>query len=305
MRIRNAPALAMAVVLGVGSVWLAAPDGDPAGTVPPTSQGTVVDAGDGVTAAYALEAFPSASLRDWVSYADHVSLFTVLEERQLPWGEHERKYGEGLVGREITVRVDQVLWRSPTAPPIPSVYTAGTAGWALKESRLSPMGIMGGPRLEVGERYLAAWIHSSQGGWEVLSVSAAFPVDKHGRVQLHEWSVRSPAASAFVGALPEQVSLALAAARPDQRASRYAHLEPSVRRLAASLAELPDRPGFLRASRERLPGSQVGYVREADWERLKREQIASDEIPFFDQAGNEYADDEGGDFTLDGFVLEE
>ena len=307
MRIRYAAVAAMAAVIGVGaSACSSAPGGDPTGAAAvPAFDDRTVPAADHVAVGHALEAYPSASPSDWVSYADHVSLFTVLDERAQPWGEHEKRYGEGMVGRDVTVRVDQVLWQSRTAPEIPGEYSAGTVGWALTDGDLSPMGVLGGPRLEVGRRYLGAWIYSSRAGWSVLSTAAVFPVDDHGRPQRHEWSEPSLAGRTFVGTLPWQVSWTLSEAAPDPRVSRYAHLEPWARRVAVDLAQLPDRPGFLRATREQVAGSQLGYVREADWQRLQRERDTAGEVPFYDEAGNRASAGEGGGITVDGFVLEE
>jgi hypothetical protein len=50
----------------------------------------------------------------------------------------------------------------------------------------------------------------------------------------------------------------------DPQVAKFAHLEPLVRRVAVDLDQLPDRPGFLPASREQLPGSELGYVREEE-----------------------------------------
>jgi hypothetical protein len=42
---------------------------------------------------HGVDRFPSESLTDWVSYADYVSLFTVLDEQELAMGDHEEQHG--------------------------------------------------------------------------------------------------------------------------------------------------------------------------------------------------------------------
>jgi hypothetical protein len=304
MRIRIV-ALASATMIAMGAgACSTGPDDEQTDAAIPAFDDATVPAAAGITVSHAIEAFPAATLRDWVSYADHVSLFTVLGERQQPQGEHELTYQEGLVGRLVTVRIDNVLWRSNAAPDVPREYSVVTDGWALNDGDLSPMGTEGGPRLEVGEQYLAPWIHDTGAGWGVLSVTAVFPVDDYGRAQRHEWAPPSLAGNALVGVLPYRVSWALSTTDPDPAVAEYTHLEPLLRRLAVDLAQLPDRAGFLPASREPTPGSQLGYVSEEAWQQLQRNQDTEAEVPFYDEAGNPYADDEGGGITLDGFALE-
>lgn len=267
----------------------------------PPFDNAVVPAAANLTLSSGLDYFPSTTVRDWVSYADHVSVFTVLAEQQLPWGEHELTYGEGMVGRDVTVRVDRVLWQGDTAPAVPSGYTAGTIGWALKDNELSPMGVLGGPRLEVGEQYVGAWIHSSADGWLALSPRAVFPTDDYARPQRHAWTEASAAGDAFIGKMPDEISEILYVTDPDPVVHRYSYLEPLDRLTAVMLERLPDRPGFVRAARG--PAGQMGYVREQDWQ-LARTQDLDGEIPFFEETGDRYEPGEGGDLALDGFFLD-
>lgn len=122
---------------------------------------------DGLVVGSAADRYPSERIADWVSYADHVAYFTVLDEQELPWGEHEKTYREGMVDREVTLRVDRTLWSSSAASAeLPEEMVKLASGWTLHENRKTRYADSGGPRLEVGHQYVGAWVFTPADGWE-------------------------------------------------------------------------------------------------------------------------------------------
>ena len=168
--------------------------------------------------------FPSQGIADWVSYADHVAYFTVLDERELPWGEHEQTYGEGMVGREVTLQFELILWSRDGAPELARELIVSTFGWALKENERTPFTVQGSPRLEVGDRYLTPWVHTSADGWLPQADTAILQVDGSLRAQRHTLNRDSPhdeAINTFVGKSPEEILDILEVTLPDPVAEKY------------------------------------------------------------------------------------
>lgn len=192
-----------------------------------------------------------------MSYADHIAIFTVLDERELPLGEHEETHGEGMVDREVTLRFDRTLWSSPaaSAPELPAELVTVTWGWTLEENRKTRFAATGGPRLEVGQRYLGAWVHTSADGWEMQAGSTILAIDESGlalRDPLHNDSPFAEAIKTFVGRSAEEIQSLLESAEPDPVAARYFDLRPEQRyKLVVLETELPDRPGFPQGGEHR------------------------------------------------------
>ncbi|MGH2780456.1 MAG: hypothetical protein ACRDLA_03390, partial [Thermoleophilaceae bacterium] len=80
----------------------------------------------------------SESLRDWVSYVDHVAVYTVADERA-----PDTDSARDAQVREVTLGVDRRLWSATGAPQLPNRFT------------IDALDSRDAPRLEVGERYLA------------------------------------------------------------------------------------------------------------------------------------------------------
>ncbi|MFH8702004.1 hypothetical protein [Streptomyces chartreusis] len=104
------------------------------------------------------DAYASQTATDWVSQADHVAVLSVLSEKELPPTQEEQAAGEGLIGREITVRVDKILWSSPNpAHPAPSDTFSWTAdGWSFQGEERTAFTMAGSPRYEPGHTYIEA-----------------------------------------------------------------------------------------------------------------------------------------------------
>lgn len=250
------------------------------------------DDNDSVSVGNATPAFPSEQITDWVSYADHVVYFTVLAERELPLGEHEQTVGEGMVDREVTVRIDQIVWSSSgaLAPPLPDQLAIGTWGWTLHRNQKEPFVAPGAPRLEVGNSYLAAWRFDPDDGWGPHTFSSLLPVDESSvalRDPLHDPA--DEAVSALAGKTPDEVRATLHATAPDPVALRYFHLRPEQRcKLFVLDAQMPDVSGFHKAAQAEgniYHHGAVGYVRVADWDALVAGEAPGDEIRLFDEHG--------------------
>jgi len=118
----------------------------------------LIAAGCGGSAAInssASERFPTSSLQDWISYADHIAVYTVVAEREIPPSPEEIERGEGMIGREITLRVEQTLWSAARAPELPGEFRATALGWAFQNGEKTPFDTEHGGRVEVGKRYVS------------------------------------------------------------------------------------------------------------------------------------------------------
>jgi hypothetical protein len=176
------------------------------------------------------DVFPSDSLRDWRSYADHVVIYTVVSDNEIPLRPEDEARGEGTLGREVALRVDKVIWSAPTAAPLPDgLIKMRAAGWTVKDGVRHSVRIMGAPRLEVGERFLAPVVRVEDPlvEWWPLTGSSQMPLDDHDRVTPGDSG--SPVRGALAGKSIGQVQAEVEAATPDPLAERFADLRPLKR----------------------------------------------------------------------------
>jgi hypothetical protein len=118
------------------------------GDLLPTPDATLVSADD---------RYPNQSARDWVTYADHAIVVTVVAERALPLPPQIEDAGEGIVDREVSLRVDRVLWSSRSARQLPAVLTWPALGWAYRDRmRGARLAVRETPRLELNGAYILA-----------------------------------------------------------------------------------------------------------------------------------------------------
>lgn len=126
------------------------------------------------------DAFPSGSLREWVSYADHVATYTVIDEKARPTDPAELEADGGIQGRQVTLKIDRVLWSAKAAPPLPDEITMDALGWMIDEDGRHEMTMRDAPRVEIGERYLAPLARVRDGtgelAWWPLASGAQLPV---------------------------------------------------------------------------------------------------------------------------------
>lgn len=130
--------------------------------------------------------YPSQSANDWVTYADYVVVATAVSEHEIPPDRSEIERGEGLIGREIAMRVDRVVWASPTAPvPAPEAWSRTAMGWAFAGSvkDRTKLGKLDSPRIEAGHTYVIAldWApdpcRPETGEWLGLGEGSTVPFD--------------------------------------------------------------------------------------------------------------------------------
>jgi hypothetical protein len=171
-------------------------------------------------------AYPIDSLRDLVSYADQVSVVTVLGERRLAGGSEEES--GGLEGRAVTVRVEQTIWRGPAGTAAPKSFEFTTWGWS--DGR--PLGEEGGARLETGRRYLVGLAHGREEGrtaWWSFSGGAQLRLDGDTLDADDVLGEPSSIFGALAGLTVEEAGAVLARATPDPLAVKYARLGASKR----------------------------------------------------------------------------
>jgi hypothetical protein len=175
--------------------------------------------------------FPSESLRDWVSYADYVAAYTVVAEREIPPTPEDAARGEGLVGRDVTLRVDKIVWSAAKVPALPEVIHMTALGWALVDGERRPLVDPDAPRVAVGERYVAPLVRveadPQHPEWWPLGLGAQLPVID-GRIgNTGGW--RSALKSALAATTLDALARDIKATAPDPLVARYANLRPSER----------------------------------------------------------------------------
>lgn len=98
--------------------------------------------------------FPYETMVDWVSYSDQVSVVTVLSEADVP-DPSIAQNGEGYIGRELTVRIDQTVWSAPGVSPADGELQFVTVGWSVhSDGSRAPAILEGALPLHIGHSYL-------------------------------------------------------------------------------------------------------------------------------------------------------
>src|SRR5262245_24866599 len=72
-------------------------------------------AGERVALGMAEDHLPNATAEDWVTYADHVVVVTPTKEIVVEPKMDSVTAESGLINREVTFRVDEVVWTSETS----------------------------------------------------------------------------------------------------------------------------------------------------------------------------------------------
>ncbi|MDV5145846.1 hypothetical protein R1T08_16930 [Streptomyces sp. SBC-4] len=114
----------------------------------------------GISFAHGSDSYPNHTATDWVTYADHVVVVTPAEEKDQKIPAEDRERGEGIVLRELKLRVDKVLWsRAKASQPAPEVVDWLAWGWSFKDGdtgKRTKMASEGSPRIEMGHSYIIA-----------------------------------------------------------------------------------------------------------------------------------------------------
>jgi hypothetical protein len=173
-----AGAAAFAVTAGVswGITVVRADDRSPAG-------------GGGHAAADDIAASQTAT--DWVAKADYVVSVTVMSEKEVAMSEEEQQNGEGFMPREVTLRVDKVVWSTETPshqpPAVGSTILWRSAGWTVHDGERTAWVDPDRPLLKTGHSYLEAiwWMDEAPDGisdvdpqWKGLGEGSSLPFDE-------------------------------------------------------------------------------------------------------------------------------
>lgn len=228
--LRSAIAAVTALSLIAGAVWLASDSADP------RVSGHSGDGTEGASAEGSAR-WPSERVRDWTGYADQFSLVTVLEEKELPpQPGADPRVDDGYVGRQVTLRVDRTFWRRAQAPGYAEGGTTvpvKALGWLRQEGgELVPFNVRGGPRIEVGQRYLIP-LTRHDGGWSPVGHGAILTL-QGGTVSSEVEGEPSAGARALKGKTIEEAGRIVAETPPDPAAAKYAERGPDARYDAAS-----------------------------------------------------------------------
>lgn len=188
----------------------------------------------GVNLGAAEDRLPSTTAADWVTYADHVLVVTPSEEAAVT--ESSSDTGGGLVNREVTFDVENVVWSSPrAAQPAPKGEVSWlTWGWvADDDGNLVPFATEGAPRLELGHTYIVAV------SWEEARCSPGDPMEPAHWAPLGSAAI-VPYDESVIGAGEfEGVQRGLNKAREEARASQFPTVgQRLVGKSRADLAQL-------------------------------------------------------------------
>jgi hypothetical protein len=177
--------------------------------------------------------WPQDSLRDWASYADQLSIFTVADEEQLPAHRGEGGTG-GYIGRAVTLQIERTLWRRARSPEANERVRIITWGWAERDGQLVPGKVDDGVRLRVGKRYLAPLTLREDGEWTLFADNAVLTLDKGVATGAVDAGTPSAPVRAFKGQTASEVARTLDSTAPDPLARKYADLPADARWEAVS-----------------------------------------------------------------------
>ena len=175
--------------------------------------------------------WPTETLRDWVDFADQVSVLRVTAERKLPPTEDVVENGEGYLGRSITAVVESTVWRYPGSPRAGDVVSMRDWGWAVGDGKLTPMVDSDSIRLEVGDRVLAALLRTPEGEWATVNPATAYRL-RNGRTALapRQKRARRALVLAVDGKTPVEIAAHLDETTPSADRGYLRSLDPDARR---------------------------------------------------------------------------
>lgn len=174
-----------------------------------------------------LARWPYESLTDWVSYADAAVLVTVTGQDEIEASNEELEHG-GLIGRTMTVAVNQVVWQHPRAPEPPAEFSFVDYGWIIRDGERRRFDEQGTVRLEVGDEYLVLIARLQGEGWFPVHPATALSVTS-GRTDSTPPEGAVPGVEALTGLDLASVQLVLASTPPDPVAEANRHLNIEAR----------------------------------------------------------------------------
>jgi hypothetical protein len=110
--------------------------------------------------------YTTDSLHDLRSFSDAMAIVRGVKQTIPPPPSGPEGWA-GLIGRQVTVRVERVLWRRPHAPAPPRRFRFSDLGWAGTLEHKRPLAGCGETRMVLGRRYLAPIVRHG-GTWYPL-----------------------------------------------------------------------------------------------------------------------------------------
>lgn len=133
---------------------------------------------------------PNETATDWVTYADFVVAVTATSEREVK-APSDPNAEESTIGREVTLRVNDVLWSRDPKAKAPKTVPWSAIGWGATGGDLEKrqeMVEVGASRVEVGHSYVIAikWElplctegpDKESAQWSGLGAGAVVPFDE-------------------------------------------------------------------------------------------------------------------------------
>ncbi|KZE90944.1 hypothetical protein [Microbacterium sp. TNHR37B] len=189
-----------------------------------------------------LDALPSETLTDWVSYADAVVVVRVSTETSGKLTSDEEQAGEGLELRYVDLDILATLWTGPRGLTPDSQITVSPNAWVVSAGEKDRLLVFAeASRMEVGREYLVPLVHDDafDPAWQALAITSVLPFDGgvvgQGEVLLDETGATvlpeelSNAAQSLWRAGREDVIRLLESPPPDATAKELSSLAPTDR----------------------------------------------------------------------------
>jgi len=136
--------------------------------------------------------------------------------------------------RDVTLQVDQTVWRRPGANPAPETITVETWGWFQSDGDRALHLAVDAPRLEVGKRYLMPLV-KADGEWTPLSDPSVLTLE--GELANSEVAFGYPRdlAASLDGQSVQQIQNVITSTVPHPEAAPFMQMDADerVRRFAA------------------------------------------------------------------------
>jgi hypothetical protein len=228
--------------------------------------------------------FVADSVTDLRSYSDAMAIVVGVDE-EVPRQPSGPEGWAGVIGRKVTVRVEEVLWRRPKAPAPPATFRFSDWGWFGTLENRVPARICGLTRMEIGTRYLAPIARLRGATWYPFA-EVRLRVDGGMVVGGVDGGEPNHAHNALSGRPIERAVRMVARARPYRAVVRNPHLSPARRWQAA------DADGYrLWGGGPRAPVTVAsGATKIARWElylrsRERRSCLGMRVRPLWDESG--------------------
>lgn len=189
-----------------------------------------------------LDALPSETLTDWVSYADAVAVVRVSKESRGELTSDEEQAGEGLELRYVDLELVDTLWTGPRGLAPDAQITVSPNAWVVSAGEKDRLLVFAAAsRMEVGREYLVPLVHDDafDPAWQALSITSVLPFDGavvgQGEVLLDETGATvsqkelSQAVQSLWGLGREDVIRLLESTSPDATARELSSLAPTDR----------------------------------------------------------------------------